>query len=108
MFRVTVLTAAIMALMLLHGVACAVLGFRITRARSGAAIAGTFVAGFTTVVSGAWFAYSWLYEIVIALAAALVPIALLALALCALAIDGARHTDRARARLRKQGLDVGQ
>jgi hypothetical protein len=60
MFRVTVLTAAIMPLMLLLGVACTVLGFWITRARSGAAIAGTFVAGFTTVVSGAWFAYSWL------------------------------------------------
>lgn len=108
MFRVTALSGAIMTLMLLLGVACAVLGFRITRARGGAAIAGTFVAGFSTVVSGGWFAYSWLYDTVIALAAALVPIALLALVLCALAIDGARHTDRARARLRKQGLDLGQ
>jgi hypothetical protein len=106
--RVTVLTATLMALMLVLGVAGAVLGFRITRARGRAAIAGTFVAAFTTLLSGGWFAYSWLYDVVIALAAALVPISLLALVLCALAIDGARHTDRARARLRKEGLDLGQ
>src|SRR3954468_7352390 len=73
--RVTVLTGAIMTLMLALGVASVVLGFRITRARGGAAIAGTFVAAFTTLVTGGWFAYSWLYDIVIALAAGLVPIA---------------------------------
>jgi hypothetical protein len=108
MLRMTLFTTPIMALMLLLGVGCAVLGFRITRADGKAAIGGTFIAAFTSLLSGAWFAYCWLYDIVTALAAALVPIALLALVLCALSIDGARQADRARARLRQQGLDLGQ
>lgn len=107
MFRMTLFTTPIMAAMLLLGVSCAVLGFRITRADGKAAIGGTFIAAFTSLLSGAWFAYGWQYEIVTALAAALVPVALLALTLCALSIDGARHADRARARLRQQGLDLG-
>ena len=108
MFRMTLFTTPIMAVMLLLGVGCAVLGFRITRADGKAAIGGTFIAAFTSLLSAAWFAYSWQYETVIALAAALVPIALLALVLCALSVDGARQADRARARLRERGLDLGQ
>ena len=108
MFRMSLFSALLMAVMLLLGVGCAVLGFRITRADGKAAIGGTVVAAFSSLLSGAWFAYSWLYDTVIALAAALVPIALLALVLCALSIDAARQADRARARLRQQGLNLGQ
>jgi hypothetical protein len=108
MFRVTLVTTPIFAVMLLLGVGCAVLGVRITRADGKAAIGGTFIAAFTSLLSGAWFAYGWVHDTVIALAAALIPIALLALVLCALSIDAARQADRARARLRQQGLNLGQ
>lgn len=108
MFRMTLLTTPIMAVMLALGLSCAVLGFRITRADGKAAIGGTFIAALTSLLSGGWFAYGWLNETVIALAGVLVPIALLSLVLCALSIDAARQADRARARLRDQGLNLGQ
>ena len=101
------LTVPIISLMFALGVACAALGFRITRGSGKAALMGTVIAGVTLLLAGAWFVFGVFHNLFSMLALMLMPIAVTALLFSGLSIGWARRADEARERLRAQGLDSG-
>jgi hypothetical protein len=94
--RYDALTLPIICLMFALGLACSVLGFRITRGSGKAAVVGTVLAGVTFSGAGTWFVFGLFHNLV----------SMLAL-FSALSISWARRADAARERLRAQGLDSG-
>lgn len=105
--RYDALTVPIICVMFALGLACAILGFQITRGSGKAAMVGTVLAGITFVGSASWFVFGLFHNFVSALALLLLPIAVAAGLFSALSISWARRADAARDRLRAQGLDPG-
>jgi len=105
--RYNALTIPIIAVMFVLGAACSVLGFQITRGSGKAAVLGTAFGGVTFVLSGAWFVFGLMNNLVSLLALMLEPLAALAVVFSAVSIGWARRADAARERLRAHGLDSG-
>lgn len=105
--RFTATSTPIVLLMFAVGLACALLGFYLTRGSGRAAVSGTVLAGVSFFLLAGWVGFSLYHGLLSLLALALLPLSLLAAIFCALAISWARRADLARERLRAQGLDLG-
>ena len=105
--RYDLLTIPIIAVMFVLGSTCSVLGFQLTRGSGRAAVLGAVLAGVTFVLSGSWFVFGLMNNLVSVLALMLEPLSVVAVVFSALSITWARKADAARERLRAHGLDSG-
>jgi len=105
--RFTVVSTPIVLLMFAVGLACALLGFYLTRGSGRAAVAGTVLAGASFFLLAGWVGFSLYNGLLSLLALLLLPLSLLAATFGALSMSWARRADLARERLRAQGLDLG-
>ena len=101
------LLITVIVIMFTLGLGSAWLGFQTTRGSGTATIAGIGFAIVTFVLSGAWFVYALVHNVVSLLALGLLPLAVTAILFGALSIGWAKRADVARERLRAQGLDAG-
>lgn len=97
----------ILAAMFSLGTAALVLGWKVTRMRGWAALAGSIVSAALCIAALAWLVFSFLNGVFSLLAIGIVPLSGLACALSGLCIDRCQKADIARARLKEDGLDVG-
>lgn len=95
------------ALLLLVGAASAAVGWKLSRARGWAAIAGFVLAALTALLVGAFtvVALTWGYFSLLSVMVELA--ALVGGLMAALSIGVCQRTDRARAVLARDGLDLG-
>ena len=89
------------------GVANVVLGFGVVRGRGGAARAGVATGGLTLLLAVAWIGFALMNGVVSLTALSVLPLSGVATLLVATSLEQARAIDRARERLRAQGLDAG-
>lgn len=89
------------------GLACALVGFYLTRGSGKAAVSGTALSGLAFVLLTAWLIFATIHGFFSLLCLALIPLALIACFFSALTIPWTRRADAARERLREQGLDLG-
>ena len=105
--RFNAITTPIVLLMFALGLACALLGFYLTRGSGKAAVFGTALAAGAFFLLAGWVGFSLYNGLLSLLAIALLPLSLLAATFCGLSISWSRRADLARERLRAQGLDLG-
>jgi hypothetical protein len=105
--RFTLITTPIVLLMFALGLACALVGFYLTRGSGKAALLGTGLGGGAFFLLAAWVGFSLYAGLLSLLSIALLPLSLLAATFCGLSISWGRRADLARERLRAQGLDLG-
>jgi len=106
-FIVSPLATAVLLVITLFGLASAVAGLRLMRARAGSAVGGLIASGLLFVVSTAWLLFSFAGGL-FSLFALLAPMmASVAIGLSAVSLDPCRRVSEARARLAAQGLELG-
>src|SRR6188768_2302009 len=100
--RFTAISLPIVLLMFGIGLACALVGYYLTRGSGKAAVSGAVLAGVSFFLLSAWVGFSFYIGLFSLLAISLLPLSLLAGTFCALSISWARRADQARERLRAQ------
>jgi hypothetical protein len=105
--RFNVITTPIVLLMFVLGLACALVGFYVTRGSGKAALVGTALAGAAFFLLAGWVGFALYGGLLSLLSISLLPLSLLSATFCALSISWGRRADLARGRLRAQGLDLG-
>jgi hypothetical protein len=106
-FTLSTTATAVLLVVTLFGLASAVAGLMLMRARAGSAVAGLIASGLLFLASTGWLLFS-LSGGLFSLFALLAPmVAFLAIVLSAVSLGPCRRVSEARARLAAQGLDLG-
>jgi hypothetical protein len=105
--RFDAITTPIVLSMFALGLSGALLGFYLTRGSGKAAVSGVVLTCVSFFLFAAWVGFSLYNGLLSLLAISLLPLSLLAATFCGLSVSWARRADRARERLRAQGLDLG-
>jgi hypothetical protein len=105
--RFNAISTPIVLVMFACGLACAWVGYSLTRGSGKAAVSGTVLAVVSFFLLATWVGFSLYNGLLSLLSISLLPLSLLAATFSGLSISWARRADQARERLRAQGFDLG-
>jgi len=105
--RLVAWTVLVVVTMFVVGLCSLYFGFKVTRRRGWAAVAGTASGGLTAMLGVVWLVFSLFNGLLSLLALGVVPLAAAAAGLSATRIAAGRRADAARARLEEAGLEAG-